>query len=662
MKQTLPILGMACTGCAALVEKTLRDIPGVHGADVSLASRQVLIDYDEHAVTLPQMRQAVGQAGYDLVIEQDADVEAIEHTAWHRQLRRTLTAWALTLVTWGLALYAHHTQSPETAQWALITSLVCIILCGGSFYTRAWHQITHRALGMDTLVALSTLITTLFNAYATLAPSATTMAVHACYDTPAMILAFVLTGKLLEEKARKGAAGSIRHLMQLAPRTAHILRAQSSPERYVPTDDIPIAAVAPGDRIEVRPGERIPVDGIVLLASSYMTADAAYVDQSMMNGEPTPVPKRKGDTLLAGTLLQQGTLHLTAISTGAATSLARMIATVQQAQSSKAPVQRLVDKVAARFVPSIAAIALLTFLIWWAVGGTALLPRAILSAVSVLVIACPCAMGLATPAALMVGIGKAAEAGILIKDATALERLRCVRAIILDKTGTITVPTPTVDFTKADALSPGERETLKPGVPETVSQLHQMGISVHLMSGDKESAVSYWADAAGIRHWQHGVTTDDKANLVQELQATGTVVAMVGDGINDTQALARADVSIAMGQGTDVAMDVAQVTLTHGDLRTLPLAIHLSRCTVRCIRQNLFWAFIYNAVCIPLAAGLPLALGIPLHITPATAAALMALSSISVLLNSLRLQYGHASTEHAKCTPNETRPSRCDKT
>ena len=605
MQQTYPVLGMACTGCAAMVEKALRSVEGVRSVSVSLPGRSVLVEYDERLVTPRQLQEAVSQAGYDMVVEQQESLEQLEQSAWRLQLRRTLLAWAFTLAA---CLLPH--------ELAVLCAVACILLCARGFYVKAWRQCRAGLLGMDVLIALSTLITCLAAIYSSL--------FHA--HTSTMIVAFVLTGKLLEEKARTGASAGIRRLMQLAPRTA----------RLATGEQVPLAAVSVGDEFEVRPGERMPVDGVVTMATSFMDAQGAYVDESMMTGEPTPACKRVGDSLLAGTILQQGSLRMKAKQVGTATALARMIATVQQAQASKAPVQRIADKAASVFVPVIACLSLLTFLLWTFVGHD--LATALVSAVSVLVIACPCAMGLATPAALMVGIGLAAERGILIKDATALERLRRLSRLVVDKTGTLTIPSPQVDFTQADTLPPEQREQLKPSAKEAIRQLHAMGIRVHLMSGDKEEAVRHWAAEAGISHWQARTTGADKEALVRRLQEGGQVVAMAGDGINDTQALARADISIAMGQGTDVAMDIAQLTLTRGDLLAIPQAVRLSRRTVRCIRQNLFWAFIYNLVCIPLAAGLPLALGFSLVITPSLAAALMALSSLSVLLNSLRLR------------------------
>ena len=592
-----------------MVEKALRSVEGVRSVSVSLAGRSVLVEYDERLVTPRQMQAAVSQAGYDMVVDQEASLEQLERSAWRQQLRRTLWAWAFTIAA---CLLPH--------ELAVVCAVVCIFLCARGFYVQAWRQCRAGLLGMDVLIALSTFITCL----AALLSPLVGMLFHA--HTSTMIVSFVLTGKLLEERARTSASQSIRRLMQLAPCSA----------RLSTGEQVPLAAVCVGDVLEVRAGERMPVDGVVTKASSFMDAQGAYVDESMMTGEPTPACKRVGDSLLAGTLLQQGSLRMEARQVGTATALARMIATVQQSQASKAPVQRIADKAASVFVPVIACLSLITFLLWACVGHA--IGTALVSAVSVLVIACPCAMGLATPAALMVGIGKAAEGGILIKDATALERLRRLSHLVIDKTGTLTLPCDQVDFTQADTLSPEQREQIKPTAKEAVRQLEDMGIVVHLMSGDKEEAVRHWAGEACIPHWQAQATGADKEALVRQLQADGEVVGMAGDGINDTQALAQADISIAMGGGTDVAMDVAQLTLTRGDLLAIPCAVRLSQRIVRCIRQNLFWAFIYNIVCIPLAAGLPLAMGFSLVITPSLAAALMALSSLSVLINSLRLR------------------------
>ena len=455
-----------------------------------------------------------------------------------------------------------------------------------------------------------------------------------------MIITFVLTGRCLEEKAKDSTASSIRQLMGMQPKTARLVtREKIEGTNDYKMEEVPISTIQIGDMIEVRAGEKIPVDGVVTQAESFMTADAAYVDEAMISGEPTPAMKKAGDNVLAGTIPSQGKLRMRAKQIGENTALAHIIRMVQEAQGSKAPVQRIVDKAAVVFVPVVAAIAFFTFLVWLIVGGNGALPQAILSAVAVLVIACPCAMGLATPTALMVGIGKAAQKQILIKDASALENLRKVDALIIDKTGTLTIPNPNIDFTRQDQLSLQERESLKPHAKEAMTALRQEGIEVYMMSGDKEEAARYWAQEAGIGNYHSKVLPGDKQALVKTLQQQGKRVAMVGDGINDTQALALADVSIAIGRGTDVAMDVAQITLMGDDLMALPDAVVLSRKTVGMIWQNLFWAFVYNIVCIPLAAGALHIFGIDFQITPMWASGLMACSSLSVVLNSLRLRW-----------------------
>ena len=463
---------------------------------------------------------------------------------------------------------------------------------------------------------------------------------HTYFDASVMIITFVLTGRCLEEKAKDSTASSIRQLMGMQPKTARLVtREKIEGTNDFKMEEVPISTIQIGDMIEVRAGEKIPVDGVVTQAESFMTSDAAYVDEAMISGEPTPAMKKAGDNVLAGTIPSQGKLRMRAKQIGENTALAHIIRMVQEAQGSKAPVQRIVDKAAVVFVPVVAAIAFFTFLVWLIVGGNGALPQAILSAVAVLVIACPCAMGLATPTALMVGIGKAAQKQILIKDASALENLRKVDALVIDKTGTLTIPNPNIDFTRQDQLSLQERESLKPHAKEAMTALRQEGIEVYMMSGDKEEAARYWAQEAGIGNYHSKVLPGDKQALVKTLQQQGKRVAMVGDGINDTQALALADVSIAIGRGTDVAMDVAQITLMGDDLMALPDAVVLSRKTVGMIWQNLFWAFVYNIVCIPLAAGALHIFGIDFQITPMWASGLMACSSLSVVLNSLRLRW-----------------------
>lgn len=641
---------MACAACAANVEKKLNSLEGVKEATVNLVGRSALVDYDPALISLPQMKKAINDIGYDLVIETNRSAEEIERSEYKKLKRRTIASWVFAVVVMCISMGwipvedMMRTASPNIADStitftkniiSLLLSLCNIIYCGRSFYRSALVQIRHGAANMDTLVALSTCIAFLFSAFNTFWGAqvwgARGIEWHTYFDASVMIITFVLTGRLLEERAKDGTASSIRELMGMRPKTARIV----GPEGI---EEVPISTIEKGDLLEVRAGEKIPVDGEVTQAESFMTEDAAYVDESMITGEPTPARKKKGDKVLAGTIPSQGKLRLRAREIGEQTALAQIIRMVEEAQGSKAPVQRIVDKAAGVFVPVVAGIALLTFILWWAIGGTQELPHAILSAISVLVIACPCAMGLATPTALMVGIGKAAENQILIKDAAALERLRKVNALVTDKTGTLTIPNQNIDFTKSDNLPLQERESLKPHAKEAVEVLKKEGVEVYLMSGDKEEAVRYWAQKAGITHYKSEVLPSDKEELVRSLQKEGKTVMMMGDGINDTQALALADVGVAIAGGTDVAMDVAGVTLMSNDLNALPKAINLSRKTVHMIWENLFWAFIYNIVCIPLAAGVLYLFGINFQISPMWASALMAFSSVSVVLNSLRLK------------------------
>ena len=629
-KITIPVVGMACSSCSAHVEKKLNSLEGVKMASVSLSSRSALVEYEPSVISLQQMKDAVNDIGFDLVIEQDRSVVEIERREYALLLRKTILAWIFAISVMALCHFSN-----DDGQLSLILSLACLWTCGRQFYVNAWKQLRHGMASMDSLVCFSTTISFIYSAIVTMlrASGKDGLANTPVYfDASVMIIAFVLTGRLLEERAKQSTASSIRTLMGLQPKTARIVMDDEM-------KDVPLSTITVGDVMEVRAGEKIPVDGTVKWADSFMTSEGAYVDESMITGEPTPVLKKRFDKVLAGTILQQGTLRFRATQVGEKTALSQIIRMVQQAQGSKAPVQRVVDRLAMIFVPTVTVLALITFVAWLLVGGSSALPHAIVSAVAVLVVACPCAMGLATPTALMVGIGKAAEKNILVKDATAIELMRKVNALVIDKTGTLTIPNKNIDFTKVDHLPFEEREALKPHAREAMETLKSYGIDVYMMSGDREDAAAYWANNAGISHWQSSVKPQDKENLVKSLQGEGKIVAMVGDGINDSQALATADVSMAIGTGTDVAMDVAQVTLMGTDLRALPDAVSLSRKTVSMIHQNLFWAFIYNIVCIPLAAGLPYAFGIHFQITPMWASALMALSSISVVLNSLRLKF-----------------------
>ena len=636
MKKTIPVVGMACSACSANVEKKLNSLEGVHAASVSLLSRSALIDFDPAVISLDDMKREINNIGYDLVTEADRSAIEIEQSAYVLLRRKVLFSWIFALLVMAISMHWIVLGNRDMGnQVSLLLAFANLIYCGRSFYLTAFKQLRHGAANMDTLVALSTGISFLFSVFNTFWGESVWgsrgIAWQTYYDASVMIITFVLTGRLLEEKAKDATASSIRQLMGLQPKTARIVQDGK-------IEEVPISTIECGDVLEVRAGDKIPVDGEVVSAESFMKADAAYIDESMITGEPTPCEKVKGSKVLAGTIPSQGKLRMRARQIGENTALAHIIQMVQEAQGSKAPVQRIVDKVALVFVPVVACVAVVTFLLWWIIGGNAAFPKAILSAIAVLVIACPCAMGLATPTALMVGIGKAAQEKVLIKDATALERMRKIDAVVIDKTGTLTIPNQEIDFTKADNLPLEARETLKPHAAEAMQELQNAGIEVHMMSGDKEEAARYWAEKAGIKHYRSKVLPQDKENLVRELQQRGKTVAMVGDGINDTQALALADVSIAIGRGTDVAMDVAQVTLMGDDLRSVPKAIQLSRRTVKMIAENLFWAFIYNIVCLPLAAGVLYLFGISFQITPMWASALMAFSSVSVVLNSLRLK------------------------
>ena len=670
-KKTVAILGMMCAGCSANVERKLNSIDGVASAVVNLPARTALVEYDPKVVSLEQMKAQLDSIGYEMVVDDDRNVEAMERRSYVLLRRRVLVSWLLAIATMCLSMgWVDVGGSDAANQLMLVLSLANLLYCGRQFYATALRQAAHGAAGMDTLVAMSTCVSFALSVFNTFWGEsfwgAHGIEWHTYYDASVMIITFVLTGRLIEESAKKGTASAIRSLMGLAPKTAHLVDGGE-------VVDAPLSALQPGDTVEVRVGEKVPVDGTVV-------SGEARIDESMISGEPEPVAKLKGSRVLAGTVVREGTFRFKAEAVGSKTMLAGIIKMVQEAQGSKAPVQRVVDRIALYFVPAVLAISVLTFALWLAIGGLAAMPHAVLSAVSVLVIACPCAMGLATPTALMVGIGKAAKLGILVKDATALENLRKVDAMVIDKTGTLTLinngvggaQSEEVGVKRYDYLQGGgnvescqmdssaqipasktnhtsslqtlnsklnfeAKESLKPHAREAMDALKAEGIEIYMMSGDTEEAAAYWAEKAGISHWQSRVMPQDKEDLVRKLQAGGHRVAMVGDGINDSQALAAADVSIAMGKGTDVAMDVAQVTLMGTDLRRIPDAIRLSRKTVGMIRQNLFWAFIYNVVCIPLAAGALYGVA-DFQITPMWASALMAMSSVSVVLNSLRLK------------------------
>lgn len=629
-KKILPVLGMACAGCSANVERRLKAMDGMKSVAVSLPGRTAMVEYDESKVTPADMKKVVDAAGFELIIDEETRVDTIEKNSYRLQLRRMAVSWVLALLTMAVSMGWLAVGGRDAAnQTMLIIALANMAYCGRQFYANAWRLLVHSSANMDTLVAMSTAISFLFSVFNTFWGEqfwgARGIEWHTYYDASVMIITFVLTGRCLEERAKKSTASAIRSLMGLVPKQAHVVSMGE-------VCDVPLAAVAKGDIVEVRQGEKVPVDGVV-------SEGEGGVDESMISGEPLLVGKHAGDRLLAGTIVREGCLRFRAEQVGSETVLANIIRMVEEAQGSKAPVQRFVDKAALVFVPCVLLLAVLTFVVWMVVGGEAMLPQALLSAVSVLVIACPCAMGLATPTALMVGIGKAAQRGILVKDATAVEQLCRVNAVVIDKTGTLTVPNKDINFKLVDDVAIDQRERLKPHAADAVALLQERGVEVWMMSGDKEEAAAYWAGKTGIKHWKSRCMPQDKENMVRSLQTEGKCVAMVGDGINDSQALALADVSIAMGRGTDVAMDVAQVTLMGDDLRRIPEACQLSQRTVGMIRQNLFWAFIYNIVCIPLAAGLPYVFGFNIQITPMWASALMAMSSVSVVTNSLRLKY-----------------------
>ena len=729
-KKVYPVMGMHCAACANNVEKIVKKQEGVEDASVNLAAAVLTVDFNSDVVSPEQLKDAVMKIGFDLIIDEDNSMEEqeeAEHSYYEQLQRKTVVAWIFALPVAFMGMF--FMDFPGINWWMLVLSLPVLFYSGHAFYVNAWKQAKHFTSNMDTLVALSTSIAFLFSLFNTLYPRfwyEQGLEPHVYYEAATVIIAFVLVGKLMEEKAKGKTSMAIRKLMGLQPKTARILCDGKE-------EDILISELKKGDKVSVRPGERVPVDGLIVEGDT-------FIDESMISGEPIPVEKKLNDKVLAGTINQNGAFVMSAEKVGRETVLAQIIRMVQEAQGSKAPVQRIVDKVTAVFVPTVLAIAILTFIVWMIVGGVDDFSYAMLSAVSVLVIACPCALGLATPTALMVGIGKGAEAHILIKDAVALEQMRKVDTVVLDKTGTVTEGRPTVtgwlhdagwvnehkgilyaaelksehplalaivEELKKDGNKPaiidsfesrtgrgivvtrggktywagshrllndfgakvsdllksmveeyersgkslvyfGEESTLlavivisdkvKPTSIQAVKQMQAEGKYVVLLTGDGHLTAQNVAGEINANRFIAEALPDDKENVIKELQREGRVVAMVGDGINDSQALARADVSIAMGKGTDIAMDVAMVTLMTSDLLLLPKAFKLSRKTVRLIHQNLFWAFIYNLIGIPIAAGILFPMyGILLN--PMIASAAMACSSVSVVLNSLSLNW-----------------------
>ncbi|MGV3639034.1 MAG: heavy metal translocating P-type ATPase [Adhaeribacter sp.] len=727
---TVPVTGMTCAGCAISVESVLKAQPGVKDAGVNFANQTAWVDYDPGQVTLPKLQQATQSMGYDLIIDTEHGAEKQEQLQHqHYQQLKTKTIWAAVFSAPIMVIGMLFMDLPY-GSWIMMALALPVLWLGRDFYVNAWKQARHGKANMDTLVALSTGIAFLYSLFATINPHyfhSRGLHPHVYYEAATTIIAFILLGKLLEERAKSNTSSAIRKLIGLQAKTVRIV--ENGEER-----EIPIAQVAVGDFVMVRPGERIPVDGSVTWGHS-------FVDESMVSGEPLAVEKTPGEKVFSGTVNQKGSFHFVAEKVGGDTILAQIIKMVQQAQGSKAPVQKLVDKIAGIFVPVVIGLALLSAAVWLLAGGENAFTHALLAMVTILVIACPCALGLATPTAIMVGVGKGAEHHILIKDAESLELAHRVDTIVLDKTGTITAGKPEVtdllwlapaqdrqqlqalllaleansehplaeavvrhlqaagtpaltlenftsitgqgvqaDYQGQTFLAGNARllqargialpeaqaqgvaalqeqaktvvffadssqvlalvaiaDQVKPGSRQAVETLTRRGIQVYMLTGDNQQTARAVAAQVGIEAYQAEVLPADKAAFIQQLQSQGRVVAMVGDGINDSQALAQADVSIAMGKGTDIALEVAKMTLITSDLNLIPKALLLSRRTVQTIRQNLFWAFIYNLIGIPIAAGLLYpAFGFLLN--PMIAGAAMALSSVSVVSNSLRLR------------------------
>ncbi len=615
-KATWPVVGMMCAVCAGAVEKALSDTPGVKSATVSFGTATATVEWNSDLTNPDLLADRVSAAGYELIVEPEEEraVEAqekMENEAWRKMKAQTIFAWAATLPLMVICMGHMHFPGSDWVMCGL--ALAVMLVSGRDFYVRGWKSLLTGWATMDTLVALSTLVSFLFSLFNSLFPSfwaARGLSAGLYYEGAAMIIAFVLTGKLMELRARGRTGAAIRALMGLRPTVTDICLPSGE------VREVKIAEVKRGDIVLVKPGMNIPVDGEV-------TEGDTTVDESMLTGEPVPVEKHPGSHVSAGTVNGRGAIRVRTEEVGRATALGRIIRAVREAQGSKAPVQRLVDRVSAVFVPVVIACSIVTLLAWLGFGGAQALPIAVVASVSVLVIACPCALGLATPTAIMVSIGRGARFGILVKDATALELLARVNAIAFDKTGTLT---------SGDAA-----DTIRPESKAVIQELHRQGIKTVMLSGDVPERAARIAREAGIDEVVSRATPESKEEAVRRLQAEGYTVAMVGDGINDSQAMAEADVSVAMGTGTDVAMETAQVTLVAGRLTDLPLAIRLSRATRKIIRENLFWAFIYNIIGIPLAAGLLYPFWGWL-LSPMLASAAMALSSLCVVTNSLRLR------------------------
>lgn len=731
IRETFPVLEMSCAACAVSVESTLKAAAGVKDAGVNFANQTAWVEYDKSQTNPTDLQNSVRSIGYDLVVNVE-DPNAVQEEAQrkHYEEIRLRTIWAVVLSIPVVVIGMFFMDMPYGTYISMILSAPVVFYFGRNYFSVAWKQARHGKANMDTLVALSTGIAFLFSAFNTFFPDfwhARGLHAHVYYEAAAVVIAFISLGKLLEERAKSNTSSAIKKLMGLQPKTVRVIIDGTEQE-------LPIASVQVGHIVLVRPGEKIPVDGVVVNGSS-------YVDESMISGEPVAVAKTEGEKVFAGTINQKGSFQFKAEKVGGDTVLAHIIKMVQQAQGSKAPVQKLVDKIAGIFVPIVIGIAILTFIIWMIFGGDNAFTHALLTSVTVLVIACPCALGLATPTAIMVGIGKGAENNILIKDAESLELGHKVNAIILDKTGTITEGKPVVTdmewdvqydliprlkeilytleiqsehpladavvnhlksenvtggvidrfesitargvkgysegktffignkklmeengiassekITASSAKLQSEAKTvvyfsdqknvlaviaiadkIKATSKAAIKALNEKGIDVYMLTGDNEQTAKAVASQVGLTHYKGEVLPSQKADFVKELQSQGKVVAMVGDGINDSHALAQADVSIAMGKGSDIAMDVAKITLITSDLQSIPKALTLSTRTVRGIRQNLFWAFIYNVIGIPLAAGVLYPIN-GFLLDPMIAGAAMALSSVSVVTNSLRLR------------------------
>lgn len=729
VKNSFPVLGMTCASCAGSAESIVKYQEGVVNASVNFATGNLTVEYLPNMTDATKLQKAVQSIGYDLLIEdetkQQETLEAIHEKKFKQLKTKTIWAVVLSLPVVVIGMFFMDMPYGNEIMWAFSTPVV--LWLGRDFFTNAWKQAKHRSANMDTLVALSTGIAYIFSVFNMLFADfwhQRGLHAHVYFEAAAVIIAFILLGKLLEEKAKGNTSSAIKKLMGLQPKTVIVIQADGT-EKQTAIED-----VNTGDIILVKPGEKIAVDGMV-------TSGNSYVDESMLSGEPVPVLKKENEKVFAGTINQKGSFQFEAVKVGKETMLAQIIKMVQDAQGSKAPVQKLVDKIAGIFVPVVIGIAILTFIVWFFLGGDNGVVQGLLAAVTVLVIACPCALGLATPTAIMVGVGKGAEKGILIKDAESLELAKKVDAIILDKTGTITEGRPQVtgiqwlnnDDTAKDILLSIEKQSEHPlaeavvkhldGVTATplsdfdsitgkgakanhnnetyfvgnkkllaenninipnqlqqqadewgkqsktviwfsdskqalsviaisdkiketsvaaIKEMQEMGIDLYMLTGDNEATAKAIAEQTGIRHYKAEVLPQHKADFVKELQQQGKTVAMVGDGINDSTALATADVSIAMGKGSDIAMDVAKMTIISSDLTKIPQAIRLSKQTVATIKQNLFWAFIYNLIGIPIAAGILYPIN-GFLLNPMIAGAAMALSSVSVVSNSLRLKW-----------------------